>query len=89
GIAEAIEVYAPERCPDVQVDVVVANILANPLIELAPRLAELCKAGGIIALSGILERQAEAVCETYSQWFTLDPVKHFEGWVRISGRKNP
>jgi len=86
---DTLEVYPPERCPSVQVDVVVANILANPLIELAPRLASLCKPDGLIALSGILERQADAVCEAYSPWFTLDPVKHFEGWVRISGRKNP
>ncbi len=89
GIENAIEVYAPERSPSIQVDVVVANILANPLIQLAPKLAALCKAGGVIALSGILERQAQAVCEAYSEWFSLDPVTHFEGWVRISGRKNP
>lgn len=68
-------------------DVVVANILANPLKVLAPLLAELVNPGGRIVLSGILISQAEAVAADYVRWFDLDPFAEREGWVRVSGVK--
>ena len=68
-------------------DVVVANILANPLRVLAPLLAELVHPGGRIVLSGILLSQAEAVAADYARWFDLDPLAAREGWVRVSGLK--
>lgn len=66
-------------------DVVVANILSNPLKVLAPLLAELVVTGGHIVLSGILQPQADAVAAEYVQWFDLDPYAEREGWVRVSG----
>ncbi len=68
-------------------DLVVANILANPLKVLAPLLAELVLPGGHIVLSGILLSQAEAVAADYVRWFDLDPFAGSEGWVRVSGVK--
>lgn len=70
-----------------QCDILLANILAGVLIELAPRLTQLVKANGQIVLSGILSEQADAVSEIYSQNFDMSPVIENEGWVRLEGRK--
>ena len=68
-------------------DVVVANILANPLIMLAPILMRATREGGRIALSGILEEQAEEVKQVYRQWFKMHTAKMQEGWVLLTGTK--
>ena len=68
-------------------DLVLANILARPLIELAPRLAMLCKAGGVIALAGMLVRQAAEVAEAYRPWFDIAPESEREGWSLLAGRR--
>jgi ribosomal protein L11 methyltransferase len=66
-------------------DVVVANILANPLILLAPALSARVRGGGCIALAGILDTQADNVAEAYAQWFTLAPWRRVDGWVMLAG----
>jgi ribosomal protein L11 methyltransferase len=68
-------------------DVVIANILANPLILLAPALAARVREGGRIALAGILDAQADAVANAYSRWFTLAPWRRSDGWVLIAGER--
>ena len=78
---------APDRLGPVESDVVVANILANPLILLAPALAARTKPGGRIALSGILEDQADEVIAAYARWFTLAVWRRLDGWVLISGAR--
>ena len=83
----ALELYLPDAMPRAPADVVVANILAGPLVELAGQLAALVKPGGRLALSGILREQADAVLAAYSSDFALDPLAEREGWVRISGRR--
>ena len=60
-----------------------ANILAGPLIELAPRLAALLAPGGHAVLSGVLETQAEAVCAAYLPWFTHLGTARRDEWCRI------
>ncbi len=70
-------------------DIVVANILANPLIVLAPLLAARTKAGGRIALSGILADQAEGVRAAYAPWFNIAPWCTAEGWVLLAGMRHP
>jgi ribosomal protein L11 methyltransferase len=69
------------------VDLMLANILAGPLIELATYLAALVKPGGQILLSGILEEQAESVQEAYAPWFEFEPIASQEGWVRMVGQR--
>lgn len=64
---------------------VVANILAGPLRELAPLIGCLPRQGGLLGLSGILASQAESVCEAYREKFALDPVAEREEWCRITG----
>lgn len=83
--AEAFPVYLPEHLPQQPVDVVVANILAGPLVQLAPTITALVKPGGRLALSGILAEQAEDVRAAYASAFDLDPTALKDGWVRISG----
>jgi ribosomal protein L11 methyltransferase len=68
-------------------DVVVANILANPLILLAPALAARVRPGGRIALSGILAAQAGDVIAAYARWFTLRAWRDAEGWVLLEGER--
>jgi ribosomal protein L11 methyltransferase len=66
-------------------DVVVANILANPLRVLAPLLADLVLPGGHIVLSGILAEQSTEVSARYAPWFDIDPFAMRDGWARVSG----
>jgi ribosomal protein L11 methyltransferase len=68
-------------------DVVVANILANPLQLLAPLLAARVRARGQVVLSGILEPQAAAVIAAYEPWFTIDVSNSEEGWVALAGSR--
>lgn len=89
--AEQNNVTADFRLPDSilneQFDVVLANILTNPLKVLAPLLAGATRAGGRIALSGVLQEQAEEVMAIYQQWFDLAPTVFDEGWACISGTR--
>lgn len=88
GVAERLTRLYPEQLPaDFQADVVLANILANPLVELAPRLAGHCKSGGAIVLSGLLEEQIEQVSLAYRPYFRLDSPHIQEGWACLSGVK--
>ncbi|MEY3201167.1 MAG: methylase for ribosomal subunit protein [Pseudomonadota bacterium] len=66
-------------------DMVIANILTNPLCVLAPALCEHLAPGGKIALSGVLEAQAEQVIEAYAPWVALKVGAAHEGWVRLEG----
>ena len=76
---------APELAAETKYDIVMANILANPLQVLAPALVNKMKVGGRIVLSGVLARQAEEVIATYSQWLQLSIWKESEGWVCLHG----
>ena len=66
-------------------DIVLANILANPLQVLAPLLARATRGGGRIVLAGILEHQAEEVGAAYREWFRMDTTEREESWVLLSG----
>ncbi|MEK1940997.1 MAG: 50S ribosomal protein L11 methyltransferase [Pseudomonas sp.] len=88
GIDPALfPLYLPEHLPQVQAEVVVANILAGPLVQLAPQITALVESKGRLALSGILAEQAEEVRAAYADAFELDPTAEKDGWVRISGRR--
>ncbi|MDO8989364.1 MAG: 50S ribosomal protein L11 methyltransferase [Sideroxyarcus sp.] len=79
--------YLPDGIQLVQYDVVVANILTNPLRALAPLLAGATRTGGRIVLSGILAEQASEVMRIYAQWFDLAPAVLEDGWCCLSGVK--
>ncbi len=65
--------------------IVLANILARPLIVLAPLLARLTAPGGRIALAGLLSEQAEEVCAAYREWFDIGVEEEDEGWPLLTG----
>jgi len=82
-----VQFYQPNNAPKDTYDVVVANILTNPLRMLAPLLANAAKPGGRIVLSGILQEQAQDVMDIYAQWFDLNPPVFEDGWSCLSGTK--
>ena len=81
------EFYLPDNVSLSQYDVVVANILTNPLRALAPLLAGATKTGGRIVLSGVLGEQAGEVIRIYAQWFEMGPAEVEDGWACLSGVK--
>ena len=82
-----IRFYLPGEMPVGSYDLVVANILTNPLRMLAPLLAKATRQGGRIGLSGILEEQAQDVMKIYQQWFDLNAPILEDGWSCLSGYK--
>ena len=73
---------------NVVADILLANILANPLRVLAPLLAAHTKPGGALVLAGILDPQADEIIGIYREWFDLAVWKSEEGWACIAGRRN-
>jgi ribosomal protein L11 methyltransferase len=77
--------FNTETALDFQADLVVANILANPLILLAPLLANFTIRGGRVALSGILNAQTQEVMAAYAPWFSMRIGDSEEDWVLLEG----
>jgi ribosomal protein L11 methyltransferase len=84
--ANAVRLRAalPEALPPGRYDLVVANILAAPLIELAPELCGRTRAGGRLALSGILDSQAQEVRSAYAAAFDM-AIEREDGWALVQG----
>ena len=82
-----ITAYLPKALPKLKADFLLANILAEPLHELADQFANLVKPQGKIVLSGILEEQTEPLIVRYGRWFSLDSPMTEDGWVRLSGSR--
>ena len=84
-----IETYLPDQLPDdraaLRSDILIANILAEPLMQLAEDLSHLVKPKGHIALSGLLAEQADELLEHYGSWFEMDEAVLSEEWARLSG----
>jgi len=76
---------APDALPRARVDILVANILTNPLRVLAPALAARVRHGGRIALAGLLDSQAALVADAYARWFNIAPWRTADGWTLLAG----
>ncbi len=87
GVGERIELYLPEDAPDIQGDVVMANILAATLKSLKDNIDGYCKIGGHLVMSGILNEQIDAVCQAYQINYRLDESASQGDWARVSGQK--
>lgn len=87
GVDARLAVRAAEDAWDAGFDVVLANILAEPLIELAPRLAAATRPAGALALSGLLAAQAPAVASAFAPWFDMDLARERDGWALLAGRR--
>jgi ribosomal protein L11 methyltransferase len=85
-LAQLTTVPPEESITPFPADLVLANILAKPLISLAPLLASSVRQGGWIVLAGLLDRQAEEVRSAYDPWFDFEPDVSREGWTRLAGR---
>ena len=87
GLAARVEVVERSEPLAGTYDIVLANILAGPLIELAPRLARFARARGELVLAGMLTRQAAEVAQAYGPWFDIAPEAEREGWSLLAGRR--
>lgn len=81
------DVVLPENTHKIEADIMVANILAGPLISLAENIANLTKQGGKLALSGLLSHQADEVRQAYEPWFIMDGIKQQDDWIILTGHK--
>lgn len=87
GVATRIHVLAPDELPGEQADLVLANILYQPLLDLAPRIRALVKPGARLVMSGILEAQAEALIEAYRDAFHGFETTSRDGWARVAANR--
>jgi ribosomal protein L11 methyltransferase len=93
GVLDKIFVGLPDEFNETfgsqKADVLVANILAGPLMALAPEFATLTKFDAEFALAGVIEEQVSDVSSIYSEFFDiLDVEKREENWCRISGKRH-
>lgn len=87
NVHERLDLYLPKDQPQMQVDLVVANILAGPLKDLHEVITTYCKIGGHLVMSGILAEQAESVMQAYNAQFDFDPVAQEGEWIRLSATR--
>ncbi len=84
-VADRVQAFLPDDAPAETADLLLANILADPLVELAPLLAHRVRPGGHLVLSGILADQATMVTEAYRPDFDLVRTETEDGWVCLTG----
>lgn len=82
-----IDFSLPNKISGTTYDVVVANILSNPLKLMAPMLANKVTPGGMLVLSGVLARQADEVAAAYAPWLAMSVWREREGWVALYGQR--
>jgi ribosomal protein L11 methyltransferase len=87
NIHSNIYCYLPEQFRDRHGEIVLANILAKPLMEMSAKLTEMLMPGGELILSGILKEQALEVAQNYSQYLKLNTPVCREDWCRLNGKK--
>ncbi|GAB2893553.1 50S ribosomal protein L11 methyltransferase [Paralcaligenes sp. KSB-10] len=83
-----LDALLPNQLPAGQLQLVVANILSNPLKVLAPMLSNRVAPGGRLILSGVLERQADEVAMAYAPWLAMSVWRARDGWVCLCGQRN-
>ena len=86
-VQQAIEITDNNKTIEKNFNIIVANILAKPLIELAPYFYKKLNKEGAICLSGILEGQINIIKDAYLRYFNLSEIKIKDGWVMMSGIK--
>ena len=87
-VIDRLHTCLPEALPEsMECDLLMANILAGPLVQLAPDLAARLRRGGALVLAGILPEQATTVAEAYHPWCGELEGREQDGWVRLDGRR--
>jgi len=87
GVENKIECTLVENAKSEMADLLLANILANPLIELAQNFSNLLNSGADIVLSGVLESQGKQVLGAYQSLFKMNPAQQKLEWLLLSGKK--
>ena len=87
GVEDRLDVYLPADQPTLEADVVMANILSGPLLELQDVISSYCKPSGLLVLSGILAEQVTKIEAAYTRDFALDESAIDGEWARVSGKK--
>ena len=87
GLAPQLTVHAQAASLPAGVDVLLANILAAPLCELAPRFATLLRPGGALLLAGLMQHQSTEVTAAYAACFDVTSCGYRDGWVCLTGRR--
>jgi ribosomal protein L11 methyltransferase len=87
GFDAAIRVGPPDSLATEDFDLIFANILAEPLVALAPVLAAHQEPGGRVVLSGILTEQIERVAASYRPWYEALEQRTLDGWALLTGRR--
>lgn len=85
GVADRLRVIERDSSLSAGADVLLANILAEPLVALAPRFAALVSVGGTVVLAGLLTWQADEVTEAYRAWFDMVRFGARDDWVGLTG----
>ena len=86
--SDSLKITLASNFSSEKVDLLIANILSGPLVELSQRFSEMIKPGGKILLSGILKKQVNDIKCAYQTWFDLEPERTREDWVSVSGIRN-
>lgn len=89
GVEHRVTTLLPADFVAAEHDLVLANILANPLVSLAPLLTRCAARDAPLVMAGLLERQAAEVRAAYAQHFVFDADVQREGWTRLSARRKP
>jgi ribosomal protein L11 methyltransferase len=84
-VSERLTVASPDEAPSGRTEILLANILAEPLLELAPSFAERVAPGGSVVLSGILRSQAAPIASRYAAWFDMRPAATRDDWALLYG----
>ncbi len=84
---ERFPVFFPAKCPNEPQDYVLANILAGPLVELAPTLISLLKPNAKLCLSGILKSQEKAIVGAYENDIEIEKIAEKDGWICLTGHR--
>jgi len=85
GVADRVRTVDRDRDLAPGAHVLLANILSEPLVKLAPRFAELTQAGGAVVLAGLLAMHADGVTEAYGAWFDMTCFGARDDWVGLAG----
>jgi ribosomal protein L11 methyltransferase len=89
AVTAQITVGAPGQLAIPKAQTILANILAGPLVALAPLFASLLNSGGNIVLSGILYNQSEMIQQAYRDTFTLATITRQDDWIALMGQRRP
>ena len=85
GLADKVQTLLPDGQELPEADILLANILLNTLLKLAPDFARLVRPGGHLVLSGITSGQVQECLDCYSRWFAMQTPEHHNEWSLLHG----